>query len=290
MRYAIFGDTGGHAKQLFASLRSLGVNLDDFSIPEDLTIIHLGDLIHKGPSSSHLLEVVDALIRNPANQNRWVQILGNHEFQHIHGAPYFWKCDCENGDLLILNKWFREGLATATFGLDNIAKPDLEISARKTMSPSTSSFLFSHAGLSYHWWKKIGRPLTAIEASEKLNSLSVKEITLPGQMLGLVGYQPGPVWAIGNSEVFNSWVDSDETSPFSQVHGHTTSFRWNQGVWWDKSKNFKRFREASKVNTETRAVLTNMAGNLLIGIDPGYNKTADTAKQPYVSLESSSWA
>lgn len=288
MKYVVFGDTGGHAKQLFASLKQLGVDLDNFVIPENLTIIHLGDLIHKGPSSKLLLNVIDKLIIN--NPGRWKQILGNHEFNHIPGAPIFWRCDCDNEDVAILRKWSDERLARATFGLDNVIPPNLEVSAKPSFVAANSSWLFSHGGLTFYWWEAIGSPLSAVETSKLLNELSVQEITLPGAMLGMPQFKAGPVWAIGNDEVWNSWKFNQKVPPFSQVHGHTTSYMWEQKAWWDKRKTFMPFRNASKVNPETRAVITNLGdNNLMVGIDPGYNVKATTAQQPYITLETTSF-
>lgn len=284
MKYVVFGDTGGHGKQLFGALKQLGVDLKNCIIPEDLTVIHLGDLIHKGPSSKVLLEVVDRLIIN--NPGRWKQILGNHEFNHIPGAPAFWRCDCDLQDIALLRKWYSEGLARPTFGLDNIVPPKLEVSEKPKMVAANNSWFFSHGGLTFYWWEAMGEPTSAVETSKLLNELSIQEITLPGAMLGMPQFKAGPVWAIGNDEVWHSWKGNAEVPPFSQMHGHTTSYRWDQAAWWDKSKQFMPFRNASKVNPETRAVITNLGdNNLMVGIDPGYNKTASTVTQPYITLE-----
>jgi hypothetical protein len=288
MKYVVFGDTGGHGKQLFTSLKTLGVDLKNFIIPDNLTIIHLGDLIHKGPNSKAILDTVDKLITN--NPGKWRQILGNHEFNHIPGAPIFWRCDCDEEDIAILQKWYREGLATPTFGLDNIVPPNLEVTAKPKLVAANSSWFFSHGGLTFYWWEAMGSPNSAVQAAELFNELDVREVTLPGAMLGMPQFKAGPVWAIGNDEVWNSWKGNNEIPPFSQMHGHTTSYLWNNGRWWDSRKTFKPFRDASKVNPETRAVITDLGdNNLMVGIDPGYNKIATTATQPYIVLEDTSF-
>jgi hypothetical protein len=185
MQNFIFGDTGGHAIQLFNALKSLGVDVKNYIIPEDVRIIHLGDLIHKGPSSKLLLETVDQLIRN--NPGQWVQILGNHEFQHIEGSPYFWNCECDFDDEAIINDWYDEGLAFATFGLEKYESiklgPFLNLKAR--VKAPVSGILFSHASLSWSWWKKFNSLTSAVELSKELNELHAMDITAAGQMLGV---------------------------------------------------------------------------------------------------------
>lgn len=283
MRNYVFGDTGGHASQLFVALKSIGVDIDSGSIPEDVRIIHLGDLIHKGPHSQLILEVVNKLVRR--NPTRWVQVLGNHEFQHIEGAPVFWRCDCDIHDVDIICTWYEMGLAVPSFAVPAFTSMELEVSAKPKITIPESGILFTHAGLSWDWWNSLGQPDNPVEVSMHLNSFPVDLITVPGEMLGYQGGKPGPVWAVGNTEVFNSWQAKPEAMPFIQMHGHTSSYKWGKSEWWRKDKGFKTFREATKLNPETRAVITRMSDSLLIGVDPGYSKLADTASQPYLFFE-----
>ena len=285
MKNYIFGDTGGHAKPLFASLKELGVDMENYIIPEGIRIIHCGDLIHKGPSTTALLIRVDKLIRN--NPGQWIQILGNHEFQHLEGSPYFWRCNCSIQDIGIIEDWFEEGLATAAFGIDKITEAKLEVSSKPKIAVPQTGALFVHGGLTYTWWKKYGQPKTPTAMAHKLNELEVYEVTAAGLMLGYQNPQVGPVWAIGNDEVFNNWLQAEswgKKMPFMQVHGHTTSYQWRKGEWFRKDREFKKFKEVTKLNPETRSVITEVAGNLIIGIDPGFAATADLAKQPFLTL------
>ena len=284
MRNFIFGDTGGHAKQLFKSLKEIGVDIESGTIPEDVRIIHLGDLIHKGPNSSQLLKTVNKLVRR--NPTRWVQLLGNHEFQHLEGSPYFWKCDCTHEDVDIIAEWLEMGLAVASFALPTFKTIKLEVSAKPKIELPDTGMLFTHAGLTWDWWNGLGQPANPVEVSMHLNTFPVDLITTPGELLGVQGGRPGPVWAVGNTEVFNSWQNNNEPMPFIQVHGHTSSYKWSRSEWWRKDAGFKDFREATKLNPESRAVITRMSDNLLIGVDPGYSKLADTDKQPYLYFES----
>lgn len=284
MRNYVFGDTGGHASQLFASLKNIGVDVTSGYIPDDVRIIHLGDLIHKGPDSKLILETVNKLVRR--NPTRWVQILGNHEFQHIEGAPVFWRCDCDINDVDIICTWYEMGLAVPTFAVNSFTKISLEVSAKPKLVVPESGIFFSHAGLSWDWWDALGKPVNPVEASMSLNSMPVDLVTVPGQMLGYHGGKPGPVWAVGNSEIFESWTNNNDVMPFIQIHGHTSSYKWSKSEWWRKDKGFKSFRESTKLNPESRAVITKMSESLLIGVDPGYSKFADTQTQPYLFFES----
>jgi hypothetical protein len=287
MKNYVFGDTGGHMKPLYASLHALGIDTFNGTIPEGIRIIHLGDLIHKGPHSSVLLEQVDRLIRN--NPGQWIQMLGNHEFQHIQGSPYFWQCSCNFADITIINDWHEEGLAFATYGIDSYKVDSivLEQSARKAIPRPDTGIFFSHAGLSKPWWDTFGRIKSPSQLSKVLNKQPVKTITLPGQMLNVFNTLPGPVWAIGNSEVFDTWHEGDSVDmPFIQMHGHTTSYQWATNRWWRNDKAFRAFRDNTKLNPKSRAVITKTANNLLIGLDPGYAATANTKEQPYLYFES----
>lgn len=284
MKNYVFGDTGGHATQLWQSLKDIGVDVDTGFIPEDVRIIHLGDLIHKGPDSKLLLQRVNKLVRR--NPTRWVQVLGNHEFQHLEGSPYFWKCKCDIDDVNIIADWFEMGLAAASFAVPAFTSMKLEVSSKPKVAIPESGILFTHAGLTWDWWNSLGQPENPVEVSMHLNSFPVDLITVPGEMLGYQGGRPGPVWAVGNTEVFNSWQANPEPMPFIQMHGHTSSYKWGKGEWWRKDAGFKPFRDATKLNPESRAVITQMSDSLLIGVDPGFNKLADVDKQPYLFFES----
>ena len=284
MRNYVFGDTGGHAVQLFDALKNIGVDIDKGYVPEDVRIIHLGDLIHKGPDSKLLLKTINKLVRR--NPTRWIQLLGNHEFQHIEGSPVFWRCECDIEDVDIICTWFEMGLAASSFAVPAFKQIKLEVSAKPKIEIPEQGILFTHAGLTWDWWNGLGQPESPVETSIHLNSFPVDLITVPGELLGYQGGRPGPVWAVGNTEVFNSWHNNNDVMPFMQIHGHTSSYRWSKGEWWRKDKGFQTFRESTKLNPESRAVITQMSNSLLIGVDPGYSKHADTNTQPYLFFES----
>lgn len=277
----VLGDTGGHTSPLLHALNMMGVDIETRHIPSDIKIIHLGDLIHKGPGSNTIVKFVNEMIQN--NPGQWIQILGNHEFQHIEGAPYFWRCDCSMETINIINEWWENQDATTTYAIQTPKHIQLDI-AGKINQPNTS-ILFSHAGLTRGWWNRVGQPADAIQTSQQLNLVDVEYITSAGSMLGVNNPNPGPVWAVGNTEVFQSWVNQPEPMPFTQIHGHTSSYRWVKGEWWNKTKHFQPFRENTKLNPETRAVITNLSQNLLIGLDPGFSIKADIPVQPSLRIQ-----
>jgi len=283
MKNYVFGDTGGHKSALFSSLVKLGIDIKNGMIPEGTRIIHVGDLIHKGPGSSDILKTVDLLIRN--NPGQWVQILGNHEFQHIKGSPVFWKCSCTSVDISIINRWFESGLAHASFGIDKITSIELEVSAKPKIEVPNKGILFAHGGLTKTWWDILGNVKSPSELSAILNGLDARTITSPGQMLGYINPKVGPVWAIGNDEVFTSWPATSDM-PFMQVHGHTVSYQWSRSKWFRSDPAFKPFRDNTKLNPMSRAVVTKVANSLLIGVDPGFSTYADLKEQPYLSFVS----
>jgi hypothetical protein len=279
MRNFIFGDTGGHSLPLFNALIEIGADLENAKLPEGVRIIHLGDLIHKGNDSKLILKTVDRFIRN--NPNQWVQILGNHEFQHIEGSPFFWGCDCDFENADIINLWLEEGLASAAAAIE-----PLMFSLADGVTSTESTLLFSHAGLTHYWWRWLENPVDAFEAAERINSLPVDIVTSAGEMLGVRGGNAGPVWATGNNEVFNGWHHNSDDMPFMQMHGHTSSFRWARRQWYRVDQWFNEFKELTVLNPANRAVVTRLSNNLLVGIDPGFGKTADLKVQPYLIFES----
>lgn len=283
MNVYIFGDTGAHAEPLLASLQKIGVNLRTFIIPENVQIVHLGDLIHKGESSNKLVSIVNLLMRN--NPDQWVQLMGNHELQHIKGAPYFWRCNCNTETVAILNEWLDRGLAKISYYLErpftfNIPK---SLKFDETLIED-KGILFSHAGLTSVFWQKIGSPATAKEASHAINQLSIKEVSATGVMLdgGKYCTKPGPAWALSTTEVFGSWELAEIPIPFVQVHGHSPAYQWQRNAWWAGTQ--LTFKKQSKLDVENRLIYTQTQNSLQICCDPGFDAGYDIAEQPFLHV------
>lgn len=287
MKIHVFGDTGGHAKQLMKALTTVGVDLENFIIPQGTTILHLGDLIHKGPGSEYLISLVHLLMeRNPG---QWIQLLGNHEYQHV-GGPAFWRCNCSPEMVMILRHWVEKGTAVAAFGADNLVAEKLSLSARDDWEPKNSSWVFTHAGVTRNFWRNNKSFKLASAFAEHVNSLPVGKITEPGKLLygGVSNFNAGPVWAIASEEVYDSWTKTgDVYPPFNQAVGHTTAYSWPHKNWYG-GKNataLKLFKENSKLNPEKRMVITKIGEqSLLLSLDPGFSTNADIVEQPHLTF------
>lgn len=292
MRYAIFGDTGGHASQLLASLLRLGFNSHTFALPADLTVVHLGDLIHKGPASDDLVRIVDQIMRrNPTN---WVQLLGNHEAQHVPGAPYFWRCSCSQETLEILHDW----RATRRARLAHALAPSPKLA--EFAEVGAKDLLLTHAGVTRRFWEeRLNEPGTAAAAAELINKLPLDVASQPGKMLpagGIGRYKGplppvpaghanrllpvGPLWALSSEEVFTSWFDGQ--LPFVQVHGHTAAYDWEREGWYPNTPEL--YRAETYLDPTNRVSYTPVGGSLMVGLDPSFEDYASVAEQPYLLL------
>ena len=265
MTLHVFGDTGGHFDQLFTSLLRLGLNPETFELPADVRVIHLGDLIHKGPKSNELVQLVEQIITaNPLGQ--WIQLLGNHESQHIPGGHHFWVCDCNNATKRLLKQWYRDKVAFVAHAEGN--------------------FLFTHSGITRTFWEKLGSPASAAEAAERIQALPAEEAFKPGTMLARdrtrTWANPGPVWALSTFEVFQSWLYAKVPMPFVQVHGHTSALDWESERWYPAPP---EFLENVRGDPESRSLLVPVAGSALIGLDPSFEKrTPRLEAQPFLKL------
>ena len=103
-RVAVFGDVGGHAKQLRRALVALGAAPDTLTLPPDLTIVQVGDLIHRGPDSPGVIEIVRRMLDDQPRQ--WVQLAGNHEAQYLTPPKFHWPERLPQADLETLFEWW----------------------------------------------------------------------------------------------------------------------------------------------------------------------------------------
>jgi hypothetical protein len=88
-RVAVIGDVAGHLDELRTELRRLGADDGTGRLPGDLTIIQVGDLVHRGPASDAVVALVDGyLTRQPM---QWVQLVGNHEAHYLRDPMFDWR-------------------------------------------------------------------------------------------------------------------------------------------------------------------------------------------------------
>lgn len=282
MRNFVFGDTGGHGKQLLSSLFEIGLDEDSLKLPEDVRIVHLGDLIHKGPDSNKLVHFVNEIMT--INPGGWVQLLGNHELQHIPGTPKFWRCNCDLHTVTTLNSWLDSGGAKIAWALDDFTS--IEFVDGESRNSTPNGVLFSHSGMTQPFWKEMGASHSALETAKSTNSAPISVSSRPGVMLQDLSLpkdriqRPGPAWALAHDEVFPTWTET--SMPFVQVHGHSTAFVWPSQAWYSNVS--KLFRDTTELHPGKRVSVTKLAESFLIGLDPGFEKSADLHSQPYLTI------
>ncbi len=286
----VFGDTGGHGIQLFSSLAEIGVDLENWIIPEDVLIVHLGDLIHRGPASNTLVAKVDRLMEN--NPGQWIQILGNHEFNHIEDGPDFWACNCSQTTIWTLNDWYDEERAVIAHGIEGVLPQRwTEGNRPQGQEELISSFLATHGGLTYPTWELIGSPTSATEAARLLQADKNWWADSVGEAMGMNVYgRVGPVWARAVGETFRFWEMGHRldgvSMPFGQLIGHSAPYDFARKQWFVTSS--KEFRNTAKVSVEHRRTVSFVADSAIMCLDPGYGKELSQKldpKQPYLSFE-----
>jgi hypothetical protein len=276
-QYHVFGDTGGHYRQLKSGLEAIGYDPINHKLPDEVVVVHCGDLLHKGPSSAAVIFIVDRIMEN--NPGQWIQLLGNHEYQYLGGIP-FWKEFIDPDAITILQSWYSEDKAQNAFVIEQPATfHNLVISQRGYETPE-KPIILTHAGITRQYWTKFLKSETdAATIVNTLNNFTSKQIGAPGAIIGssnTVEYPAGPVWALGVEEVWQSWKD-EAIMPFIQIHGHTTPYSHKFGRWWSRDKDFKA---ASKVNPARRTVVTKISDSMQVFIDPGYDTQAFPEPQP----------
>jgi hypothetical protein len=255
-RTAVIGDVGGHLEDLTTELLRLGADPVSGRLPADLTVVQVGDLIHRGPESDAVVALVDAYLHDQPDQ--WVQLVGNHEAQYLAAPLFDWPERLSPEMEATLQGWWSSGL--------------MRVAAAVTSG--RESYLVTHAGLTSGFWRDVlGRPDDAREAERLLNDLAGSrdaELFRPGHMLS--GRRPswaaGPIWAAAATELVPGWVH--RRLPFSQVHGHSSVYDWQQ----------RRFRvpaglvRVTRIDEEAKHETTTLEGGRIVGVDPGHGSRA----------------
>jgi hypothetical protein len=70
LRIALIGDVQGYTHRLEVALRNLGADPDCGTLPEDLTVIQLGDLVHNCPDSTECIAIVHRFFNGAPEQ--WI--------------------------------------------------------------------------------------------------------------------------------------------------------------------------------------------------------------------------
>jgi Calcineurin-like phosphoesterase len=136
MRIAVIGDVGGHATPLRDELARLGARPDG-RLPEDLLVVQVGDLIHRGPDSAEVVDIVDFYLRTQPRQ--WIQLIGNHEVHYLRPPVFCWPDTLGRKHIRILNRWWQNGTAAVAAAVDTAGE----------------SFLITHAGITAEFWTTV---------------------------------------------------------------------------------------------------------------------------------------
>jgi hypothetical protein len=274
-RVAVIGDVAGPVDELRAELRRLGADPGTGRLPDDLTVVQVGDLIHRGPASDAVIALVDGyLTRQPA---RWVQLVGNHEAQYLREPAFDWPERVSSRSRDTLLRWWRERrmlVATAVLGDDE-------------------TFLITHAGVTTDFWRgTLPAPRSAVQAAALINSMVGKETDVvfrAGAMLHgrrRIGTARddgprdegsraiGPVWAATACELLPGWLGT--TLPFSQVHGHDSIFDWQRRCFRANPDTdvADELAQRTVVDEDAKHETTALAGGRIIGVDPGHGSQA----------------
>lgn len=261
-RVAVIGDIGGHRAQLTRALVRLGADPHTSHLPADLQVVQVGDLVHRGPDSAGVVALVDRLMA--AQPGQWHQLAGNHEGQYVDVPAFDWPEVLPDVVPETLRRWWATG--------------SMRVAAAITLADGEQA-LVTHAGLTSGLHRRLGRPRTADAAAVALEALRASDpeaVWQAGAMLG--GGAPdlaaGPMWAEAGAELAASWV-ADETlgvrMPFTQVHGHSSVVVVQRG---EPLLRAPELRDRIQFQQADRHVAVDVAGGLLLGIDPGFGRTA----------------
>jgi hypothetical protein len=257
-RIAVIGDLAGHLEELRGELLRLGVDRQTLRLPEDLAVIQVGDLVHRGPDSAGVVALVDGYLREQLEQ--WVQLAGNHEAQYLREPVFDWPETITDEAIETLRSWWSDGR--------------MRIAA--VVCAADEDFLVTHAGVTEGFWRQaLDSPSLATQAAAAINSfIGTHDDVLfyAGEMLG--GGDPnlsaGPVWAATGSELVPSWLGADQRLPFSQVHGHSMIV----------DRRGRRVRGGGEltnrltVDQDAAHETVALPGGRIIGIDPGHGRQA----------------
>lgn len=252
MRTVIIGDVGGHSNVFRRLLAAAGVG-DTLRVPEGVTIVQVGDLVHKGPDSDECVALAGKLLaRNPSG---YVQLVGNHEAHYLGGPSVAGRpgvIPVARETRATLRSWWRDGLM-------KVAHPIVE-------SVELGPVLVTHGGLTVGCWRELGSPGSPEEAAALLNGAGEELVFRPGALMtGRVDESAGPLCPRAGAELAAGWLRRG-TMPFSQVHGH-------EGVWFWPENGFHddvpvRVREASTVDPVRRFCAVRVGQRVLFCVDP----------------------
>ena len=266
-RVALFGDVGGQAAELRSALVRLGADPETLALPADLTVVQVGDLIHRGPDSPGAVDIARTVMN--AQPRQWIQLVGNHEAQYLAPPRFHWPERLPSEVTETVFEWWRTRRMRVAVAIGTDDGHD---------------YLVTHAGLTEGYWRHfVGEPATAALAARSLNSmigrLHESWLFRGGVMVtGEVDLSAGPLWASAPDELLPSWLASTEPAPFDQVHGHSSTVDWATGREYGRPELSGLISE----DTVRRHATAIVEGRRIIGIDPGHGRRPAKAWAPLV--------
>src|SRR4029079_14812197 len=123
-------------------------------LPADLTVVQVGDLIHRGPDSPGAIDLVRTVLRQQPGQ--WIQLAGNHEAQYITPPKFHWPERLPEDDLETLFEWWssrrvREAAGAPVF--EWCAPGRLRVATAAGAAGEPYPYLVTHAGLTEGFWR-----------------------------------------------------------------------------------------------------------------------------------------
>jgi hypothetical protein len=257
-RVAVIGDVGGQRPALVDQLVALGADPDTVALPPDLTVVQVGDLMHRGPDSPGVIELVDRVMTEQPGQ--WVQLVGNHEALYLGLPQFHWPERLPGPAQEVINRWW----GTAR----------LRIAAAIEIDGHDAQWLVTHAGLTQGFWRHfLGMPATGIDAARTLNrlvgGLHEKWLFRPGVMVtGTIDLSAGPMWASAPDELIPSWREAALQMPFQQVHGHSSLIDWATGRHLGVPDRVGPFAQDDRLRHTTSLI----GVRRIVGVDPGHGR------------------
>lgn len=258
-RVAVIGDVGGHLDELTSELSRLGADPRTRQLPEDLTVIQVGDLVHRGPNSEGVVALVDRYLS--ASPGQWIQLAGNHEAQYLREPVFDWPQRLDDHARSALRAWWSTGRMRIAVAL-----------RARNEGGRFEDVLITHAGLTEGFWRDVlGSSSSAARAADAINSLAGQHddvLFAAGQMLGKgrPNLSAGPVWAAAATELVPSWVEARSPMPFSQIHGHSTVVDWPRR----QVRCSAEVAAAVTIDEQSTQSIVALPGGRIIGIDPGH--------------------
>jgi hypothetical protein len=261
-RVAVIGDVGGHPDQLRVALLSLGASEEALRLPDDLTIIQVGDLVDRGPDSAAVVNLVGRYLDDQPGQ--WIQLVGNHEAQYLPGGVSFWRERLSELDAGRLRSWWGDGRIQVAAAVRTAAGDEI---------------LVSHAGLTVDAWRALAEPLTASTAALQLNERPEPLIFLGDGFVS--DTLAGPLWAEAGPELYEPWMQFYAEGgfvPFGQIHGHSSLVRFEDQSWRSPG----RVRQRATVDWQARHVSVRIGGRVFTGVDPKHGRGGAAQWRPLV--------